>query len=138
MKKLIEGHCLCKAVYYQAESFEKTIVHCHCAYCQKNHSAAFSTNIVVSSASFQVTKGEALLHYYESSPGKMRAFCSCCGSSLFHRAQATPDKVTLKAGSIEHFTDFQEAEFQQYHINCESDKPWMRYENQPKYPLVKQ
>jgi hypothetical protein len=38
------------------------------------------------------------LKVYESSPGKQRIFCSCCGSPVYSRRQSIPAVFRLRAG----------------------------------------
>ena len=37
---------------------------------------------------------------YESSPGKIRAFCGVCGSPVYSRRPDTPDMMRLRGGLI--------------------------------------
>ncbi|OJG90887.1 hypothetical protein RV16_GL001135 [Enterococcus saccharolyticus] len=41
--------------------------------------------------------------------------------------------MTIKMGSIEEFPEFEQQEFTSFHIHCESDKPWLTYENLEKH-----
>jgi hypothetical protein len=45
--------------------------------------------------------GESLLTTYESSPGKLRAFCSRCGSPVLSRRADRPDVVRLRIGLLD-------------------------------------
>ena len=44
--------------------------------------------------------GAGLLTAYESSPGKQRLFCRCCGSPVFSRRDDLPDTLRIRAGLI--------------------------------------
>ncbi len=55
---------------------------CHCTSCRKASGSAFGGNAPVDRDRFTLLSGEASLREFESSPGKLRAFCSRCGSPL--------------------------------------------------------
>lgn len=75
------GSCLCGAVEYEAAEVGP-IVHCHCNTCRKAHAAAFASTARVNREHFRWVKGENKLSSFASSPGKVRQFCSVCGSHL--------------------------------------------------------
>ncbi len=77
-----KGSCLCGAIAYEVDGFLETVSHCACRTCQKSHAAAFNSSAKVADGAFRWLRGEALLKGYESSPGKIRWFCSECGSQL--------------------------------------------------------
>ena len=80
---LIKGSCLCGGVGYQLEGDGVLIIgHCHCSLCRKALGAAFASFLMVLIADFAWTKGEQLMHKYESSEGIFRCHCGCCGSPL--------------------------------------------------------
>lgn len=79
---MLTGSCLCGAVAYEATRLASPIGNCHCRTCRKAHSAAFSTTARVNRDEFRWTRGEDKLRQFESSPGKLRHFCSVCGSHL--------------------------------------------------------
>ena len=97
---MLNGSCLCGGVAYEADSNLGPIVHCHCQTCRKTHGAAFSSIASVPKAKFRWTRGEELLAAFESSPGKLRRFCSRCGSHLI--AERTgKDTVMLRLGCLD-------------------------------------
>jgi len=130
---MITGSCLCGKVSYEVKKVKDQLIHCHCKFCQKNHSAAFSSNYIAEKADFKIVSGAESLSEYESSPGKIRSFCSNCGSSLWHTKVSQPETITIKAALIDRFDGFDRDKMDIFHINCESDKPWMSYEGYPKY-----
>jgi len=69
--------------------------------CRKAHGAAFSTILPVRSAGFRWLSGEKLLAHFESSPGKLRWFCTKCGSQLVSTRPAITDSLLLRAGCID-------------------------------------
>jgi hypothetical protein len=97
---MIRGSCLCGAVAYEADALSGPIGHCHCRTCQKAHSAAFATTARVMRDGFRWTRGDEVRRSFESSPGKLRWFCSACGSHLM--AEWTHlDQVILRIGSVD-------------------------------------
>jgi len=97
---MLTGSCLCGKVAYAAESEIGPIGHCHCESCRKAHGAAFSSIAAVPRASFRWTRGEDLIKAFESSPGKLRWFCSNCGSQLIAE-RLERDSVMLRLGCLD-------------------------------------
>ncbi|MGA0604414.1 GFA family protein [Phenylobacterium sp. VNQ135] len=79
---MLTGSCLCRAVSYEVDATIEGIAHCHCETCRKTHGAAFSSIAPVPRDRLRWVRGEHLLSSYESSPGKLRRFCSRCGSQI--------------------------------------------------------
>lgn len=78
----LRGSCHCGAVRYEIDALASPIGHCHCRTCQKVQGAAFATTARVDRMAFRWTAGEDALTHYASTPGKLRHFCSRCGSHL--------------------------------------------------------
>lgn len=78
----MKGSCLCGAVSYEVERLDIPIGHCHCRTCRKAHAAAYASTAGVRRENFRWLKGSDRLTSFESSPGKLRHFCSTCGSHL--------------------------------------------------------
>ena len=97
---MIQGSCLCGAVTYEARALAGAPTHCHCRTCQKAHSAAFATTARVNRTDFRWTGGDAVRSAYASSPGKLRHFCTRCGSQLLSEWTALP-MVILRIATIE-------------------------------------
>jgi hypothetical protein len=74
----LHGSCLC--VRFEIDGPLLRSSHCHCRQCQKAHGAPFRTRIRVGAADFRFTAGEALVTFYESTPGTHRGFCKLCGA----------------------------------------------------------
>ncbi|MCL6417509.1 GFA family protein [Aestuariirhabdus sp. Z084] len=87
---MLKGSCLCKKVQYEVDQLDSPIQHCSCLTCQKAHSAAYNTAAAVAPEHFRWLQGESELSQYESSPGKIRYFCRCCGSQLVARRDGMP------------------------------------------------
>lgn len=97
---MLTGSCLCGAIAYQADAPLSRIVHCHCRTCRKTHGAAFSSVTAVPREGFRWTRGSELLAAFESSPGKIRRFCTRCGSHLMAERVAQP-VVLLRLGCLD-------------------------------------
>ncbi len=78
----MKGSCACGAVGYEIDSIDTPISHCHCITCRKTHAAAYVSTAGVLREHFKWTQGLDALRAFESSPGKIRHFCSHCGSHL--------------------------------------------------------
>ncbi len=78
----LKGSCLCRAVRYEVDQLDMPIAHCHCVTCRKAHASAFATTAGVMREHFRWKMGEDHLRAFESSPGKLRWFCSVCGTHL--------------------------------------------------------
>ena len=80
-KGAMKGNCLCGSVEYEVSEVG-SIAHCHCRTCRKAHAAAFASTARVNREHFRWLRGKEKLSSFESSPGKLRHFCSGCGSHL--------------------------------------------------------
>ena len=94
------GSCLCKGVRFIIEGELAPIQICHCSQCRRAQGGAFGANIPVETAKLKFLSGLDLLHRYESSPGKTRAFCSICGSPVLSERSSLPGVVRIRAGLL--------------------------------------
>ena len=92
------GGCLCGGVSFRVDSELEPIQICHCVQCRKAQGGPFAAVIPVDVSNFRLLSGEHLLKAYESSPGKQRVFCSCCGSPVYSRRPSLPGVVRIRAG----------------------------------------
>ena len=127
---MITGNCLCGAVTYEARALAGPVVHCHCRTCQKAHAAAFATTARVNRADFQWTGGDESRGAFESTPGKLRHFCSRCGSHLMAEWRDAP-MVILRIANVEGgLSAAPEA-----HIWVSHQAPWDKgADDLPRYP----
>ena len=98
---LIRGGCLCGSVRFRISAPLASAEHCHCSMCRKAHGAAFSTNTVVATDALSITAGAELISRYESSPNRLKCFCSRCGSQLFIRRTNRPEVTVVAMGSLD-------------------------------------
>lgn len=123
------GSCLCGAVAYAIDQLDKPIGHCHCLTCQKAHSAAFASTAGVLREHFHWLRGEDKVTSYESSPGKLRRFCSVCGSQLVAERAGQPH-VIVRVATLDEDPGARPAQ----HIWTDHDRPWLTTEGLPAYP----
>ena len=133
---MLKGSCLCGAVAYEAKSDHSGVTYCHCNFCRKDAGTAFSSNIIVEKAYFSLIRGEESLSFYQSSPGKNRAFCSKCGSPLYHTKNDQADVPTIKLGTVDELDEDYSNWFKS-HIWTESSKPWLDYQDGDVYSQTK-
>ena len=96
-----QGSCLCGSVKFEISDAIHSIIHCHCSLCRKSSGTAFATNGFVRTADFTVTEGQAELSAFESTPGRMRHFCSNCGSPIFSSNVQDPDRIRIRLGVVD-------------------------------------
>jgi ADP-ribosyl-[dinitrogen reductase] hydrolase len=96
----LHGSCLCKAVQYEVKSISGPIWHCHCQTCRKAHAADHNTAALVRREDFRLISGLETLSAFESSPGKLRHFCSRCGSHIYAELEDVPF-VVLRAATLD-------------------------------------
>ena len=84
---VIRGSCLCGDVKFEIDGPLMRPLNCHCTFCRKQQGAAFRSRVRVRRSDFKWIVGEALLTYYEATPGYRRGFCRVCGSPILNRAE---------------------------------------------------
>ena len=73
---------------------------CHCAQCRRAQGYGSAAAPVLAERLLWVCGAEAVREY-ESSPGKLRAFCGLCGSPLYSRRPASPTVLRLRLGALD-------------------------------------
>jgi len=118
----MKGSCLCGSVEYEVDALGP-IVHCHCRSCRKAHAAPFASTARVNRGDFRWRKGEEKLSSFESSPGKLRSFCSVCGSQVVAE-RAGQAHVILRVATLDDNPKVRPA----MHIWRSHDVPWLQDE----------
>lgn len=95
------GSCLCGGISFTIAGALEPIQVCHCAQCRQAQGGPVATNIPVDVSALTYQRGEDLLQNYESSPGKIRAFCKVCGSPVFSKRDSLPGVVRIRAGLLQ-------------------------------------
>lgn len=126
----LNGKCLCGAVRYAVDRLDGPIIYCHCATCRKAHASAFNTSAGVRREHFRWTAGADRLSAYESSPGKLRRFCSVCGTQLIAEHVDRPS-VILRVPTLDDDPGARPA----LHIWTSHDVAWVADPGDlPRYP----
>lgn len=98
---MLTGRCLCGTVRFELDGRPGPLAYCHCSMCQRASGSAFGANVPVRSGSLRWISGREAITEYESSPGKVRAFCPRCGSPIYSRRAAEPDSFRIRLGTLE-------------------------------------
>ena len=93
--------CLCGGVRVEITGRIGPVVYCHCTQCRKASGTAFAANADVRRKYWTLAAGAELVREYESSPGKLRAFCGRCGSPLYSRRPADPEVFRVRLGILD-------------------------------------
>lgn len=117
---MYQGGCLCGAVRFEIKGPIRNIVYCHCSRCCKAQGSAFAANGIVASGEFSIASGAESLIGYVSSPGQTKHFCGTCGSPIMSKAEARPEQVRVRLGTID--SDIQERPIA--HIFASSKANW--------------
>ena len=118
----MKGSCLCGEIQYEVKELASPIQHCSCNTCRKAHSAAFNTAAGVNVEYFRWLKGEKLLSQYSSSPGKVRYFCSQCGSQLVKIKEGS-ETLVLRVATL----DDDPGSVPKFRIWSSHEVPWLDY-----------
>ncbi len=117
---MIQGHCECKRVSYQADCEITDLSHCHCSQCRRLHGAAYATFAGIDATKFRYRSGEEELKTYASSHDHNRVFCGNCGSNILVSVEGFSDFLYLCLGGVDGNPSLPEA----YHIFVGSKAPW--------------
>ena len=117
---MIQGHCECNRITYEADCEILDFSHCHCSQCRRLHGAAYATFAGVETDTFRYLTGEEDIQIYASSGDHERVFCGNCGSNILVSVEGYPEVLYLSMGAIEGNPSRPEA----YHIFVGSKAPW--------------
>ena len=96
-----QGSCLCGTIQFEIDGSIDNVIHCHCSLCRKASGTAFATNGFVQTANLRIRHGESELSQFESTPGRIRYFCSNCGSPIFSTNSQDPKRVRIRLGVVD-------------------------------------
>jgi hypothetical protein len=118
--EVVSGSCLCGGVRFEVTLPFRRASHCHCSRCRK-HSGTFGlTQGRVPRDRFRLIGGEELIRVYRPEGGKVKAFCSACGSSLFGGDWPEGAEISVRLGSLDDDPEIRP----QYHTFVASRAPW--------------
>ena len=95
------GSCLCGKVTIEVDGPIRRFQHCHCNTCRKAHATVYGSSALVDADAFRLTGGEDRISSYNSSKGKVRYFCSNCGTHMYALCDRDPDDVILRMGVLD-------------------------------------
>ena len=98
---MYKGSCLCGAIQYAVNGELSEFGYCHCTSCRKASGSAHAANIGAERGDLSLDDPNSFLKEYESSPGKIRAFCGNCGSPLYAFLRANPRVVRIRLGTLD-------------------------------------
>lgn len=125
------GSCLCGGVRFTLLGPLAPIQVCHCSQCRQAQGGPVATNVPVNEAAVTFEQGLDLLQRYESSPGKVRAFCRVCGSPVFSQRDTVPGVLRIRAGLLTEPVDVLLA----FHAYVASKAGWWPIgDGAPQYP----
>ncbi|MFC5844774.1 GFA family protein [Aminobacter ciceronei] len=105
--------------------------HCFCQSCRKSHASDHNTAAPVARSDFQVVSGGDALNSYESTPGKLRWFCSSCGTHIYAERPQKPEVVVVRAGTF----DSDPGVVPTHSVWMSHARPWLSYDaSKPTYP----
>lgn len=97
----LHGSCLCGGVRFEVIEPFTSANHCHCSRCRKHSGTFGGTQARVPRSGFRLLAGEELIRVFRPEGGRVKAFCSVCGSSLFGREWPEGDEVSIRLGALD-------------------------------------
>jgi hypothetical protein len=97
--QLRSGRCACGAVRYEVRGPLRDVYNCHCPRCRR-----ITGHYLAATAAHpnQVTVlGSDQVRWWAPDETVEYGFCGTCGSTLFWRAKALPDKLSIAAGTLD-------------------------------------
>lgn len=95
------GSCLCGGIRYEIDQTLGDFGYCHCRSCRKASGSTHGANVAVERENFTLRDADGLLREFESSPGKLRGFCSRCGSPIYARLTTSENMLRIRLGSLD-------------------------------------
>src|SRR3954453_21861445 len=120
MATTITGGCLCGGVRFEATLPFADANYCHCLRCRKHSGSEFGVQARVPRDQFRLLSGEELVTVYRPQGGRVKAFCSVCGSSLFGREGPEGDEIAIRLGALDGDPGIRPA----FHTFAESAPQW--------------
>ena len=116
----LQGSCLCGGVRFEVTEPFLWAGHCHCSRCRKHSGAFGGTQARVPRSGFRLLSGEELITAYRPDDGRVKAFCSVCGSSLFGGDWPDGDEVAIRLGAFDGDPGIRP----EFHLFVGSKAPW--------------
>jgi hypothetical protein len=97
----LRGGCGCGEVRFEVTAPLESARYCHCTRCQRRTGTAASVSARPQPGSFRVVSGEERLRVWRPEGGAEKWFCGDCGSALFSRSHADPDRIGIRVGAFD-------------------------------------
>lgn len=117
----LHGSCLCGSVRFEVTTPFLWANHCYCSRCRKHSGTFGGTQGRVPRTGFRLLAGEELIRTFRPEDGRVKAFCSVCGSSLFGGDWPDGDEIAIRLGSL----DDDPSVRPQFHAFVGSRAPWV-------------
>lgn len=132
LKLPLTGGCGCGAVRFEVSQPPVWAAYCHCTRCQRRSGTGASANARLAAGSFKVVGGEEHLQAWKPEGGAEKWFCGLCGSALFSRAGADPERVGVRLGAFDRDPGVRP----EYHQYVAYAAPWepIPDDGLPRYP----
>ncbi|HET6146708.1 MAG TPA: GFA family protein [Polyangia bacterium] len=117
---MIQGHCFCGFVRYEADGPLSNETLCHCSICRRVSGAPVVAWATVPRAGFRIVSGAPAS--LRSSDHGTRAFCPRCGTALTFQSARLPDEIDVTICSL----DDPAAVAPRDQTRVSSRLPWMR------------
>ena len=103
MNNILKGGCLCGYVRYEYSGKAGSSSYCHCDDCKRATGGPYTVGVLSEASKLHILSGKVKSYTVVVDSGRKvtREFCQDCGSPLFTRAEKLPDKVFIKAGSLD-------------------------------------
>jgi hypothetical protein len=103
MNPPLKGGCLCGYIRYEYHGEAGPSSYCHCDDCKRATGGPYTVGVLSETSKLRILSGNVKGHTAIADSGRKitREFCPECGSPLFTRAEKLPDKVFIKAGSLD-------------------------------------
>jgi hypothetical protein len=89
---------MCGSIRYEVHGSPRNAIACHCEQCRKS-SGHFLAATAVAPEDLVLLSQDSL-KWYRTSDSARRAFCECCGSTLFWEP-ASADRISIFLGTID-------------------------------------
>jgi len=123
MSSRLNGGCLCGSIRYSCDAEPLATAICHCPYCQKQTSSAFSVVVAVPKGSLKI-EGDTLKtfeHPGDTGQPVQRNFCGNCGSPIMSYCAVWPAMEFIKAGTLDETSWLNPT----MEIWCQTAQPWV-------------
>jgi len=128
---MASGKCLCGSFSYTVDGPLGDVRYCHCSQCRRGNGTAFSANVRVHRSQWSLEGPADQITEYEFRPGKLKAFCSSCGSPLYARSADDPSDIRIRLGALDGRLDVNVTG----HVWTSSKSGWYAIEDSlPQYP----